>query len=625
MARASMLLAISAAIGCFAPAGDEPAGGAPNPTNATSSITETHPDGSTSASSSGTATFPVVAHTSSGVARELMSLDPREDGWVSEHFNSLAATQLGNLAKLIEQPASMNVGGLAPLLADEFACAPLRPGSFSSITSHGPFQVHRAEAWDAAHVHRGAEGLMTALREMLGPLGEVEHLHAKFKVIRVQLKSARVTTVQLVEVSGPSADGMIESHATWHIDWQWGGPDAVPRVRAITAEAFHETAYRGGGPLFSDCTRAVFAGERNLFEGQLMVGIDRWVRRIEAYHDVNQFGYNGIAIGDVNGDGLDDVYVCQTGGLPNQLLLAAEDGTVVENAAAARVDFLDNTRAALLIDLDNDGDQDLVLTLPRTILFLNNDGQGRFTAAARTAGIRDAFSLAAADFDNDSFLDVYACVYYAPQANVSDIPVPTPLYDANNGGRNVLLKNGGNWQFHDVTGEVGLDENNSRFTFAAVWEDYDNDGDQDLFVANDFGRNNLYRNDGGRFRDVTEEVGMDDGAFGMSAAAADYNRDGWVDFYKANMFSSAGNRVTHQERFMPDATEAYKDRHRHLARGNTLFENRGGQEFRDVSTQAGVTMGRWSWGSLFLDYNNDGWEDLFVANGFMTGLQLDDL
>jgi hypothetical protein len=396
-------------------------------------------------------------------------------------------------------------------------------------------------------------------------------------------------------------------------------------MRAITAQAFQETEYRGGnGPLFADCTRAVFDGERDIFEGQLMVGIDRWVQRIEAYQGVNQFGYNGLAIGDVNGDGLDDIYVCQTGGLPNRLLLAAEDGTVVESAAAG-VDFLDNTRAALLIDLDNDGDQDLVLSLPRAILFLKNDGKGSFTQAARVPGIQDAFSLAAADFDHDSFLDVYACVYYAPQANVSDIPVPTPLYDANNGGRNVLLRNRGNWQFYDVTGEVGLDENNSRFSFAAVWEDYDNDGNQDLFVANDFGRNNLYRNNAGRFRDVTEEVGMNDGAFGMSAAAADYNRDGWVDFYKGNMFSSAGNRVTHQERFMPGATERHKDRHRHLARGNTLFENRGGREFRDASAQAGVTMGRWSWGSVFLDFDNDGWEDLFVANGFMTGPQLDDL
>ena len=102
-------------------------------------------------------------------------------------------------------------------------------------------------------------------------------------------------------------------------------------------------------------------------------------------------------------------------------------------------------------------------------------------------------SLAAADFDEDGDLDVYACCY-SQRATSPLMGRPVPYHDANNGGRNLLFRNDGRWRFQDVTRQVGLDENNRRFSFAACWEDYDNDGDLDLYVANDYGRNNLYEN-----------------------------------------------------------------------------------------------------------------------------------
>ena len=188
---------------------------------------------------------------------------------------------------------------------------------------------------------------------------------------------------------------------------------------------------------------------------------------------------------------------------------------------------------------------------------------------------------------------------------------------------NRLLENLGNLQFVDATAAAGLDSNNRRFSYAAAWEDYDNDGDPDLYVANDFGRNNLYRNDAlpdgtRKFRDVAAEAGVEDIAAGMSVSWGDYNRDGLMDLYVSNMFSAAGNRVTYQRKFKAnsdDATRADLQRH---ARGNTLFENAGDGTFRDVSVERGVTMGRWAWASLFTDVNNDGWQDIYVTNGFMT-------
>jgi len=174
-----------------------------------------------------------------------------------------------------------------------------------------------------------------------------------------------------------------------------------------------------------------------------------------------------------------------------------------------------------------------------------------------------------------------------------------------------------------------LYQNNHRFSFATAWEDYDNDGDLDLYVANDFGRNVLFRNDlneeGRRFTDVSRQAGVEDIAAGMSVTWGDYNHDGWMDLYVSNMFSSAGSRITSQSQFKRDEDDqTRKDIQRH-ARGNSLFENQGDGTFRDVSVDAAVTMGRWAWGSLFVDINNDGWEDLYVANGFFTTPDTGDL
>src|SRR6185295_12034990 len=110
-----------------------------------------------------------------------------------------------------------------------------------------------------------------------------------------------------------------------------------------------------------------------------------------------------------------------------------------------------------------------------------------------------------------------------------------PFYDARNGGANVLLRNEGGFRFSDVTDSSGLGLGNFRFSFAASWEDFDNDGDADLYIANDFGPNNLYRNDGGKFVDVSVESGTQEWGFGMSATWADYDRDGFMDLYVSNM------------------------------------------------------------------------------------------
>jgi hypothetical protein len=98
-----------------------------------------------------------------------------------------------------------------------------------------------------------------------------------------------------------------------------------------------------------------------------------------------------------------------------------------------------------------------------------------------------------------------------------------------------------------------------------------------------------------------------------------------MDLYVSNMFSSAGNRITTQQQFKSDDDSQTRSNLQRHARGNSLFENMKDGTFRDVSEQADVTLGRWAWGSLFTDINNDGWEDIYVVNGFFTTEDTGDL
>jgi hypothetical protein len=186
-----------------------------------------------------------------------------------------------------------------------------------------------------------------------------------------------------------------------------------------------------------------------------------------------------------------------------------------------------------------------------------------------------------------------------------------------NGPPNALLRNDGPWSFSDVTEEVGLNENNTRYSFAASWADFDSDGDPDLYVANDFGRNNLYRNDDGHFSDVAPVLGVEDISAGMSVDWGDPDSDGDYDIYVGNMYSAAGNRIAYQRQFQPGASAEKLSTLKRHARGNTLFLNQG-SGFTDESLSSGVTMGRWSWCSRFVDIDNDCMEDLVVANGYIT-------
>lgn len=560
--------------------------------------------------------------------------DPGEDGWDSEVFSQAASKQLKVIAKLLSHPEQVEIAAVEKIVSKEFTCGLLRPKVLEIVFQDQSLTVSRSAQGTTPGedvtpiVGQGAVALAEALRGLIGPFVNADQVRAKFKLFRVTPERGTVTTQAYYEASGHVTDtGTCQQNALWTFRWKLSVGEPLPTLLSLTVEDYEEVIIQTASThLFSDCSQAVL-GQNRCFTEQLMYGETHWVKRIQTTLGINNFGHNGLAIGDINGDGLEDIYVPQTGGLPNRLFRQNTDGTATEIGSSAGVDFLERTNASLFLDLDDDGDQDLVLAASPSILLLENDGSGRFTRVAEL-NISNAMSLAAADFDNDGDLDLYVCIYVELgrfEKNAGFGLAPIPYHDANNGAANVLYRNEGEWDFSDVTVEVGLDMNNRRWSLAACWEDYDNDGDMDLYVANDFGRNNLFQNDQGKFQDVASLVGVEDMAAGMSVSWGDYNRDGWMDLYVGNMFSAAGNRVTFQRKFQGGVADDTKEKFQRLARGNTLFLNAGDGTFRDVSHEAAVTMGRWAWGSVFVDVNNDGWEDLVVANGYFTNEDPDDL
>ncbi len=544
--------------------------------------------------------------------REAANLSAEAAGWHSETRASLAMRQL---VKLADSPTE---GALAILLANDFSCSTLVPADLEEIPLPGGIRIIRGANFPPA-----TEGLFTELSLLRKRITSGKQSAFSFKPVRIETGATgkNFTTEVLVEVVALESASQIDT--TWRCSWT-GGEE--PKLTNLTVTRFREV--HAPNPLFADATRSTFR-QAPSFAQQMMSGIGSWSQHLTRVDDMAITGHHGVAVGDINGDGRDDLYACDGGGLPNRLYLQQPDGTVRDRSAEAQVDFLEDSRSALIIDLDNDGDQDLVVATVALVLFLENDGAGVFTLRGGHPGSPGPYSMAAADYDNDGDLDVYVTAYGQHRdgagARGFEASAPIPYHDANNGGRNLLLANHGQFRFSDVTARTGLDQNNTRWSFAAAWEDYDHDGDSDLYVVNDFGRNNLYRNEGGSFRDMAAEAGVEDMAGGMSAAWGDANGDGKPDLYVGNMFSAAGNRVTYQRRFQDARTAGDSTALQRMARGNSLFQQEADGTFRDVSEDSGVTMGRWAWSSGFVDLNNDGWQDLVVSNGYLSSPRTEDL
>jgi hypothetical protein len=540
-------------------------------------------------------------------------IDPAADGWPTEVLAVAVERRVREVFARENWNEATLAGALRPL-GDEASTrtTALRPATPAPLFDDGNLTVARAAEIDRAlHPWSELDALVAPwAKDFEGTRAPRAYLHVSG--VRPVAGSRYETTIDL-RLSATAGTGLVQQNLVWKATWDAPAKLAEPRLVELSLERFE--VVRCARRVLEERTEQVFAGTPCWSE-ELLRGNGDYHLRQDRLTRQPYLGMHGIAIADVDGDGLEDIYLPQPGGQPNRLLLHRPDGTVVDAGEAAGVAYLDNSGPALLCDFDGDGDPDLAAAVGPHIVVSWNDGHGRFSNGVVLVGPDEPeiTSMAAADPDRDGDLDIYACRYVAGGIAGG---APAPYFNADNGARNLYWRNDGKHTFKEAAAEVGLDRQNTRFSLGVIWDDYDDDGDDDLYVVNDFGRNCLYRNDGGKFTDVAEEAGLSDQAAGMGVTCADADLDGKLDFYVTNMHSPEGGRIASQPQFMPAHPEQRPAYVRH-ARGNTLLRNLGGGRFEDVTEEAGVAAAGWAWGSMFFDLDDDRLPDLYVPNGFAT-------
>ena len=547
---------------------------------------------------------------------------PGSDEYVTEKYAFA-------IARVLERWGESFKGG-NPLDGKRWFAATMQASSLHPIKQtrlrEGSVACTRREY--ATSLTHGPDDFVRELGEWVGSDGRFET--TAFEITALEERGDHPLTVEANVrysiVIGGAEQRREQRTGSWLIEWVFDGssnekePWRVRRWQAGT-----EVRAVTHGQSFLDVTEEAL-GTTASYEAQMLRGADHWRTVLDGACGIDVYGNNGVTAGDFDGDGFDDLYVCQPAGLPNRLFRNRGDGTFEDMTERAGVGVLDNTACALFADFRNSGLQDLLVVCGSGPLLFLNQGDGTFVrkrdAFRFDAPAQGTFTHAAiADYDRDGRLDIYFCLY-SYYLGLDQYHYPAPYFDARNGPPNFLFHNEGDGTFVDRTEIAGLNADNDRYSFACAWNESTTNSMPDLYVVNDFGRNNLYRSKGdGTFHSAAREAHVEDVGAGMSACWMDYNQDEKSDLYVANMWSAAGQRVAQQKRFHESASEGVRELYRRHARGNALYRNQGDGTFANVSEQAGVEMGGWAWCSDAWDFDHDGYADLYVTNGYISALE----
>ncbi|MGO8789443.1 MAG: FG-GAP-like repeat-containing protein [Terriglobia bacterium] len=547
------------------------------------------------------------------------------DDYPSEKYGREIETLFARWSDELRQSKD-NLRALSAFLSPQLTAGSPRPQAFETIRDDSTLVVRRAMF--ASEPSLGRDAFLAEFRSSLALFSEL--LVAEFKVADLRITSdspLRLSTEigYTLIGTGPRLHRM-QRIGKWKIDWEQSPTGDWLATKWQPLAEIQSLAYQ---PIFVDITSTVLK-DVSSYRNQLLHGTDYWRTVLDGATGIDVYGNNGIAAGDYDSDGFDDLYVCQPSGLPNRLYRNRGDGTFEDVTEAAGVGVLDNTPCALFADINNHGRQDLVVVTANGPLLFLNQGNGKFAlkpgAFQFAQPPQGAFTGAAfGDYDRDGRLDIYFCLY-SYYKGLEQYHFPVPYFDARNGPPNFLFHNEGDATFKDVTAATGLDQNNDRFSFDCTWCDYDNDGWPDLYVVNDFGRKNLYHNNrNGTFKDVAEEAGVVDIGPGMSSCWFDYDNARKFDLYVSDMWEASGMRLTSQMSFLEHMPADVRAAFRHHAKGNSLYRNLGNGHFEDRSAAAGIEKAGWSWSSHAWDFAHEGRSHLYVANGMISGPTREDL
>jgi tetratricopeptide (TPR) repeat protein/peroxiredoxin len=551
------------------------------------------------------------------------------DDFVTEKYTDQIAAILAQWSSdLLQSP--QDVSAVEKVLLPNFSGSSPQPAE-SRVVRPGPAIEVRHNTFKR-ETALGRDAFLQEMRSALSSFSKM--LTAEFQVTSIDATSMPAaalspdqlqTRIRYELVAAGHGSYREQRVGYWQLTWQ---RSAVDEFHVQKWQALDETQSRSAAPCYVDIAAASL-GSNASYASQLQHGTDYWRTVLDGACGIDVYGHNGVSVGDIDGDGFDDLYVCQPGGLPNRLYRNRGDGTFEDITEASGVGVIENTACALFVDVDNDGRQDLIVVRATGPMLFLNEGGGRFRQKA------DAFQFAnppqgtftgaaVADYDCDGWLDIYFCLYVYYQGT-DQYKYPSPYYDAENGPPNFMMRNNRDGTFRDVTAETGLNQNNTRYSFCCGWNDFNRDGWPDLYVVNDFGRKNLYRNNGnGTFTDVAPQAGVEDVGAGMSVCWFDYDNDGAEDLYVADMWTAAGERISMQDIFKKDAPLETRALYHKHAMGNSLFRNAsrkstGASVFEDTTRAAGVGIGRWAWSSDAWDFDHDGFLDLYIANGMVSG------